>query len=97
MNLIKLDLSFLCLILHLIILSLSPILPPLTKEVPCPAATFNITERSTATDTILIDTLQSLSHQETASTTNEAIDYMFKTSIAALEVILLVKYEKKLN
>ena len=59
--------------------SLSSILPSLTIETPSPAATFNITERPTATGTLLINTPRNLSHPTTACPTNEAIDNMLKT------------------
>ena len=59
--------------------SLSSILPSLTIETPSPAATFNITERQTATGTLLIDTPRKLSRTTTASPTNEAIDNMLET------------------
>ena len=54
------------------------LLPPITKETPSPAATFNITEISTAAGTLLIDTPQNLSNQATGSPTNEAIDNMLE-------------------
>ena len=59
--------------------SLSSILPPLTIETPSPAATFNITERPTATGALLKDTPRNLSQPATASPTNEAIDNMLET------------------
>ena len=52
---------------------------PLMIETPSPAATFNVTERSTATVTLLTDTPQNLSHPATASPTNQAIDNMLET------------------
>ena len=71
MNLIKLDFPFLCLILHLIIPSLT--FPPLTIETPSPAATFNTAERPTANGTLLMDTPRNFSHPGPGSTPNEAI------------------------
>ena len=59
--------------------SLSLILSPLVIETPSPAATFHVTERSTATVTLLTDTPQNLSHPATASPTNQAIDNMLET------------------
>ena len=55
------------------------LLPPLTIETPSPAATFNITEISTAAGTLLIGTPRNLSNLATASPTNEAIDNMLET------------------
>ena len=79
----------------------SSILSPLTIEIPCPASKFNITERPTTTGTLLVDTPRNLLHPTTASPTNEAVGNMLETieynSMTGLEVILLVKYEKKLN
>ena len=63
----------LCLILHLIIF-LSSILLLLSIETPPPVATFNITETSTTTGTLLTGTSQNLCHPGTASATNEAIE-----------------------
>ena len=64
MNLINLDLPFLCLILHLIIPSLQYFVH--YNRTHFPAAMFSITESPTATGTFLADTQQNLSHQETA-------------------------------
>ena len=79
----------------------SSILSPLTIEIPRPASKFNITERPTTTGTLLVDTPRNLLHPTTASPTNEAVGNMLETieynSMTGLEVILLVKYEKKLN
>ena len=59
--------------------SLSSVLPPLTIETPSPAATFNITERPTATGTLSVDIPRNLSQPATASPTNEATDNMLET------------------
>ena len=79
----------------------SSILSPLTIETPCPVSKFNITERPTTTGTLLVDTPRNLLHPTTASPTNEAVGNMLETieynSMTGLEVILLVKYEKKLK
>ena len=61
--------------------SLSSILPPLTIS-PFQAATFNITERTTAPGTFFrhsVDTSQNLPHPATASPTNEATNNMLET------------------
>ena len=58
---------------------LSSILLILTIETPSLAATFNITERPTATDTLLVVSPRNLWHPATASPTNEAIDNLLGT------------------
>ena len=54
------------------------ILPSLTIETFSPTATFNITERPTATGALFIDTPQNLSHPATISPTSEVIDNMLE-------------------
>ena len=78
--------------------SLSSILPSVTIETPSPAATFNITQRPAATATLLIDTPRNLSQRELQVPLMKLLIICWKRqSTTALEVILLVKYEKKLN
>ena len=46
---------------------------------PSPAAAVKITERPTASDTLLLDTLRNFSHLLTANLTNEAIAHVLET------------------
>ena len=54
------------------------ILPPLTIETPPPAATFNLTERPTATGALIKDTAQNILQPATSSPIKETIDNMLE-------------------